>query len=61
MEEVASLTAVCDADPSRADKVAQKFPEVAKFTCHEALFDSGTCDAILIANAAVIVRLDDGK
>ncbi len=45
----ATLTAVCDADPPRADKVAQRFPKVAKFTRYEDLLDSGTCDAILIA------------
>jgi UDP-N-acetyl-2-amino-2-deoxyglucuronate dehydrogenase len=47
--EGATMTAVCDADPPRADKVAQRFPKVAKFTRFEDLLDSGTCDAILIA------------
>jgi predicted dehydrogenase len=43
------LAAVCDADPQRAEKVAQRFPAVAKFTQYEDLLASGTCDAILIA------------
>ncbi|HEY7118636.1 MAG TPA: Gfo/Idh/MocA family oxidoreductase [Tepidisphaeraceae bacterium] len=47
--EGATLTAVCDADEARADKVAQKFSELAKFTRYEDLLESGTCDAILIA------------
>lgn len=44
-----TLTAVCDANPAAADRVAQKFPKVAKFTKYEDLLASGTCDAILIA------------
>src|SRR3954469_24994766 len=51
MDQIAggSLTAVCDANPAAADRVAQKFPSVAKFTKYEDLLASGTCDAILIA------------
>ena len=45
----ATLSAVCDANPAAADRVAQKFPKVAKFTKYEDLLASGTCDAILIA------------
>jgi predicted dehydrogenase len=45
----ATLGAVCDANPAAADRVAQRFPKVAKFTKYEDLLDSGTCDAILIA------------
>jgi predicted dehydrogenase len=45
----ATLAAVCDANPAAADRVAQRFPSVAKFTTFEALLDSRTCDAILIA------------
>ena len=47
--EGAVLSAVCDANPAAADRVAQKFPAVSKFTTYEALLDSRTCDAILIA------------
>src|SRR3954467_345412 len=51
MDQIAggTLTAVCDANPAAADRVAQKFPKVAKFTKYEDLLNSGTCDAILIA------------
>jgi predicted dehydrogenase len=49
MLDGATLAAVCDANPAAADRVAQKFPKVAKFTRYEDLLDSGTCDAILIA------------
>src|SRR5438876_2915279 len=45
----AVLSAVCDADPARADKIAQRFPNLAKFTRFEDLLESGSCDAILIA------------
>jgi len=45
----ATLAAVCDANSAAADRVALKFPNVAKFTTYEALLDSKTCDAILIA------------
>src|SRR5215212_7173551 len=45
----ATLSAVCDANPAAAERVAQKFPKVAKFTKYEDLLDSGACDAILIA------------
>jgi len=45
----ARLTAVCDANPAAADRVAQHFPSVAKFTKYEDLLASATCDAILIA------------
>jgi len=47
--EGATLAAVCDANPAAADRVALKFPGLAKFTTYEALLDSKTCDAILIA------------
>jgi predicted dehydrogenase len=47
--EGATLSAVCDANPAAADRVAQRFPSVAKFTTYEALLESGSCDAILIA------------
>ena len=43
------LAAVCDANPAAADRVALKFPKVAKFQKYEDLLASGTCDAILIA------------
>jgi len=45
----ARLTAVCDANPAAADRVAQRFPSVAKFTKYEDLLASATCDSILIA------------
>ena len=35
--EGATLSAVCDANPAAADRVAQKFPKVARFTTYEAL------------------------
>jgi predicted dehydrogenase len=47
--EGATLAAVSDVDPARADKIAARFPKVAKFTKYEDLIGSGTCDAILIA------------
>ncbi|HYE21518.1 MAG TPA: Gfo/Idh/MocA family oxidoreductase [Tepidisphaeraceae bacterium] len=45
----AVLAAVCDANPAACDRVATKFPNVAKFGKYEDLLASGTCDAILIA------------
>ncbi len=45
----AVLSAVCDADSARADKVAQRYANVAKFTRYEDMLASGTVDAILIA------------
>lgn len=45
----AVLSAVCDADAGRAEKVAQSFGKIATFTKYEDLLNSGTCDAILIA------------
>lgn len=47
--EGAVLSAVCDADAGRAEKVAQSFGNIAKFTKYEDLLNSGTCDAVLIA------------
>jgi predicted dehydrogenase len=43
------LSAVCDADPAKAEKVALRFVDVAKFTKVEDLLSSRSCDAILIA------------
>lgn len=47
--EGAVLTAVCDADASRVEKVAARFPNVAKFSKYEDMLASGAVDAILIA------------
>lgn len=47
--EGAVLSAVCDADAPRVDKVAARFPNVAKFGTYQDMLNSGTCDAILIA------------
>jgi predicted dehydrogenase len=44
-----ALAAVCDANPAAVDRVAQKFPAVAKFATYEEMLASGTVDAILIA------------
>lgn len=43
------LSAVCDADAPRVEKIASRFTGCAKFTKFEDLIASGTCDAILIA------------
>lgn len=46
--ERAKLTAICDADPAAATKAGQDF-QVAAFTDHRRLIESGLCDAIIIA------------
>jgi predicted dehydrogenase len=47
--EGAVLSALCDADAPRVDKLGAKYPNAAKFNKYEDLLASGTCDAILIA------------
>ncbi len=42
------VTALCDINPEKLKK-AEKYADIARFTDHHALLDSGLCDAVLIA------------
>ncbi len=45
----ATLTAVCDVNPTRRQWAAEKLPGVAVFDTYEAMLDSGLAEALLIA------------
>jgi predicted dehydrogenase len=45
----AKLTAVCDTDPQRLEKVRAKHPDVRAFERYQDLLDAGVVDAVLIA------------
>lgn len=47
--EGATLTAVCDIDPSRLELATTRKPDLAKFTDYHQLLQSGAVDAVLIA------------
>lgn len=47
--EGAILTALCDIDPARQQKAREKYPSVKTFASHEAMFESGEVDAVIIA------------
>ncbi len=44
-----SLAAVCDNDPKRAEELRQFYPTVPVYTDAEAMFKSGSLDAVIIA------------
>lgn len=44
-----TLTAVCDIASARLEKAKELFPDVALFDNAEELFNSGLCDAVIIA------------
>lgn len=45
----AQLTAICDIDPERRAVSKEKYPEIPVFENAEDLYNSGLCDAVLIA------------
>jgi predicted dehydrogenase len=47
--EGATLTAVCDIDPTRLELARSRVPEARQFTSCDELLDSGLVDAVVIA------------
>ena len=42
------ISAMCDIDPSRVERMKKTFPDVAYFSDYREMLDSGLCDAVLI-------------
>lgn len=42
------ISAMCDIDPSRVERMKETFPDVAYFSDYLEMLDSGLCDAVLI-------------